>query len=94
MEEKDIEQYFVKRVKEYGGRAYKFVSPGNAGVPDRIVLLPNGIIAFAELKAPGKKPRPSQVVQIARFRKLGQTVDVIDTKEGVDAFLEFLGVAK
>ena len=40
--EKDVEQYLCKRVKEMGGKAYKFVSPGNAGVPDRLVVVPTG----------------------------------------------------
>lgn len=41
--EKDVEQYLCKRVKEMGGKAYKFVSPGNAGVPDRLVVVPTGL---------------------------------------------------
>ncbi|MDO5397045.1 MAG: VRR-NUC domain-containing protein [bacterium] len=88
MREKDIEQYLVKRVKERGGRAYKFVSPGNSGVPDRIVVMPNGVIVFVELKATGEKTRPLQNAQIAKLRKLGQKVQVLDTKDGVDRFLE------
>ncbi len=88
MREKDIEQYLVRRVRESGGAAYKFVSPGNAGVPDRIVLLPGGIIAFAELKAPGGRTRPLQDAQINKLRKLGQRVYVLDTKSRIDEFLE------
>ena len=61
MTEKYIEQKLVKAVKKRGGMALKFVSPGLDGVPDRIVLLPMGRIAFVELKAPGRKMRPLQV---------------------------------
>lgn len=55
MLEKHIESKLRKKVKELGGRAYKFVSPGNSGVPDRLIVLPNGKIGFAELKRPGRK---------------------------------------
>ena len=54
MNEKDIESRFRKAVKDAGGLALKFVSPGYSGVPDRIVLMPRGMMCFVELKAPGK----------------------------------------
>ena len=60
LSERDIEQRLVKAVKAKGGLAPKFVSPGFDGVPDRIVLLPRGRIAFVELKAKGRKMRPSR----------------------------------
>lgn len=84
MLEKDIENYLRLRIKSLGGRAYKFTSPGNAGVPDRLVLLPNSRIEFVELKAPGKKTRPIQDMQIKFLRKLGFTVHIIDSKELVN----------
>ena len=66
MLEKQIEQKLSLMVKQQGGMALKFVSPSFAGMPDRLVLLPDGIIAFVELKAPGKKPRP---LQLSRHRR-------------------------
>lgn len=87
MIEKDIEQYLVKQAKAAGGKAYKFVSPGNNGVPDRIVMLPGGKIAFAELKAPGKKPTALQVNQQRFIRNQGLPVTVIDSKEGADSLI-------
>ncbi|WP_273234217.1 VRR-NUC domain-containing protein [Ileibacterium valens] len=83
MKEKQIEQKLVKSIKQAGGLALKFVSPGNAGVPDRLLLMPNGIAAFAELKAPGMKPRALQQIQINRIRKLGFKVFVIDDPEQI-----------
>lgn len=59
--EEVIERHLVNEVKKAGGIAYKFTSPGRRGVPDRIVLLPNGKIIFVECKAPGEKPRPDSV---------------------------------
>ena len=85
--EREIERYLVKRVKEAGGKAYKFVSPGTIGVPDRIVVLPNSFLAFVEVKAPGKKPRPEQLVQLNRLKKLHQIVRVVDSKEEVDKLI-------
>lgn len=87
MTEKDIETYLRKQVKAAGGMAYKFVSPGNAGVPDRLVLFPGGRAAFAEMKAPGRKPTALQEVQIKRIESLGFMVRVLDSKEGVDMFI-------
>ena len=58
MIEKQVEQALRKAIRDRGGLALKFVSPGLAGVPDRIVLMPNRRVAFVELKAPGKHPRP------------------------------------
>ncbi len=85
--EKNIEQYLVRRVKELGGRAYKFVSPGNNGVPDRIVILPGGKIFFAEMKAPGRKTTALQNMQIKRLQDLGQKVYVLDSRESIDLCL-------
>ena len=53
MRESSIESKFRDEVKEVGGMAYKFVSPGNAGVPDRVVILQGGKSGFVELKRPG-----------------------------------------
>lgn len=88
MQEKDIEKYLVREVRDVlGGRAYKFVSPGNDGVPDRLVCLPGGIAVFVELKAPGKTTRPLQDVQIERLRALGFRVEVVDSYEAVGDLL-------
>ena len=87
-DEKTIEGYFTRKVKEHGGLAWKFVSPGHAGVPDRIVLLPNGKCCFAEIKAPGKKPRKLQKAVIKRLQKQGFDVWVIDSYEKAKAFVE------
>jgi hypothetical protein len=90
MRERDIEAYLRDQVRKAGGRAYKFTSPGNNGVPDRIVTLPGGRIAFAELKAPGKKPTPLQINQHRFIRNQGLPVVTIDSKEGVDEFIRQL----
>ena len=88
--EKSIEDYLRLRVKQAGGRAYKFVSPGNAGVPDRLAILPGGRIAFVELKAPGKKPTALQQKKIQELRSLGVLVTWADSREAVDRILAAL----
>lgn len=90
MREKDTEDYLRLRVKEAGGRAFKFVSPGNAGVPDRIVLLPDKRIAFVELKATGGKSTPLQTKQMNYIAGLGFSIWLIDSKEKVGALMQYL----
>ena len=86
MLEKDIERAFNKRIKELGGTAEKFTSPGRRSVPDRLVTLPGGDIFFVELKAPGKKPTEAQLRDHDRRRALGCDVYVIDNMEDARAF--------
>ena len=69
--EKEIEEKLRLSVKAHGGIALKFTSPGFDGMPDRLLLFPNGKIAFAELKALGKKPRPLQLSRHRLLRRLG-----------------------
>jgi hypothetical protein len=78
MNEKEVEQRLVAAVKEAGGWCPKFISPGTDGMPDRIVLMPGGYIAFVEVKAPGKKPRKLQIRRHVRLRHLGFPVFVLD----------------
>ena len=87
MTEKDVEQSLVKTVKMEGGLALKFVSPGVNGVPDRLILLPHGKIAFAELKAPGKKMRPLQIKRKRQLEQLGFSVYCIDGKEQIGGII-------
>lgn len=91
MLESIIEKYLVSEVKKQGGTAYKFVSPGHVGVPDRICLLPNGTVFFVELKATGKTTRPLQDRQIERIRTYGQRVYVADSREKIKEILELEG---
>ena len=87
MIEKIIEKKLVTEAKKAGGLAPKFVSPGWDGVPDRIVLLPDGKIGFVELKSPGKKMRPLQVRRKKQLESLGFKVFCID---GTDQIKEVL----
>ena len=81
MLERTIELKFVKEVKKTGGIALKLVCPGFIGMPDRLVLMPHGKMFFAEMKAPGQKPRPVQVKRHEMLRNLGFKVYVVDGLE-------------
>lgn len=78
MRESELEKKFKKMVCEAGGRAYKFVSPGNDGVPDRLVVLPGGRIGFVELKQKGEKPRKLQQYRMAELESMGCFTAVVD----------------
>lgn len=83
MREKEIEEKFRIAVKRAGGKAYKFTSPGNGGVPDRLVVMPGGRIGFVEVKAPGKRPTSLQDMRMRELAGLGCTVLVLDSPEGI-----------
>lgn len=92
MLERDIEKVLVDTVRTAGGRAYKFTSPGNDGVPDRIVCLPGGKIYFVELKTNTGRLTQLQSMQIKRLRDLGQQVYVTKGISGVCEFLRIAGL--
>ena len=88
MLEWEIEKKLVDGVRKLGGRAYKFVSPGNDGVPDRIVVLPGISPVFVELKTETGRLSSLQNVQIKKLKDLGQDVRVLYGLEDVKRFLE------
>ena len=88
MNEKIIERKLRETVKKLGGICPKFVSPGLDGVPDRLVLLPMGRIAFVELKAPGKKMRPIQLRRKKQLESLGFLVYCIDNIEQIGGVVD------
>ena len=87
MRESFIEEKLTKAVKQNGGVCWKFTLPGTAGVPDRIILMPKGNIAFVEVKAPGEKPRKLQLSRHRLLRQLGFQVYVLDALEGIDKII-------
>jgi hypothetical protein len=87
--EKAIENYLVNQVRKHGGRAYKWVSPGNIGVPDRIVMFSCWQKPmFVELKAPGGRLSAQQRVQHKKLRNLNAWVFVVSSKKEVDEFIQ------
>lgn len=94
MKESELERVFVNEVRRLGGEAFKWVSPGNNGVPDRIVMLPTGEIYFIELKAWDGTLRPVQTKMLERIRALGQEAAVIRGEDELIVFFEIIGRAE
>lgn len=80
--ENRVESLLYNGVKP-GGMSFKFISPGKAGVPDRLVCLPGGEVHFVELKADGGRPSKLQKRRISRFRKPGSEAAVLTGREEV-----------
>jgi len=79
--EKFIEAKVVAYAKSKGCLVYKFTSPSFRSVPDRIFVTPYGTVFFMELKRKGQQPTAAQAVEIAKIRKQGVEVWVIDNVE-------------
>lgn len=88
MREATVENRLIKRAKELGAWALKFLPFSVAGMPDRIVLFPGGHIVFVELKRPGEKPRPLQLKRKSQLEKLGFEVQVLYSLDTVDLFMK------
>lgn len=86
MLEKQIERKLTEEVKKLNGMCLKQTSL--AGIPDRLILLPGGKMAFVELKAPGEKPRKLQQVRIKQLRKMGFMCFVVDGPEMISDVLD------
>ena len=88
MREKELERKLVEGILKLGGMCLKFTSPGLAGVPDRIVILPGGRIIFVEMKAQNGRLSQQQQAVLARFTRLGADWAVVSTPELLNIFLE------
>ena len=85
--EKNTERYLCEKIEDHGGLAFKWVSPGVRGVPDRICLLP-GLLFFVEVKSEGKDLEPHQARRAMELEALGQRCYMADTKEAVNIIIE------
>lgn len=88
MKESAIEARLVKMVRERGGLCYKFVSPGNPGVPDRIVITPEGRTIYVELKTEVGRLANIQKWQLGEMKARGAEVRVLKGLDQVKAFVE------
>ncbi|MDL2252648.1 VRR-NUC domain-containing protein [Ruminococcaceae bacterium OttesenSCG-928-I18] len=88
MLEKDIERRMAKMVKDRGGLCYKFTSPGSPGVPDRIVITPDGRVYFVELKTTIGSAQKIQTWRMEEMRKRGAEVRLLKGLDAVKAFVE------
>ena len=88
MTEKTIERKFRELIRKRGGMSRKFVSPGNAGVPDRIVITPSGEVWFVELKTINGKLTPLQKQEIAKLEQQGANVRALHGWDEAKNFIE------
>lgn len=89
MLEKKIEKYLVDQCKAHNLLCRKVGWIGINGCPDRIIMTP-AITVWAEVKAPDKKPRASQLREHERMRAAGQSVVVVDSYEAIDLTIEYI----
>ena len=92
MRESELEKILVREVAAAGGKAYKFVSPGNDGVPDRIVVLPKGRVYFVELKSDIGQATKLQGVQIVRLVSMGCDARLVRGLAGLRDFFIHAGM--
>lgn len=88
--ESKVERQLINGVKALGGMTFKFISPGAAGVPDRIVILPGGTVHFVELKAQGGTASKLQQRMIQKLRCLDVTALILTGREQVMHYLDNL----
>ena len=88
--EKTIEKFTISATAARGGKAVKFSSPAQRGVPDRIILMPGGKVGFLELKGDGGKATPLQLHWIKLLQEMGFHAAVANSKESVIDFLDSL----
>lgn len=85
-----VEKYMKKEAEKRGYWCWKLTVPGVAGVPDRMIG-GKGQIVFVECKANSKcKPRPLQVARLEQIREAGHIACVIDSRDKVDEFLQYM----
>jgi hypothetical protein len=88
--ERGIENHLKQSVTRVGGLYLKFTSPGNNGVPDRVVIFPGGTVYFVELKRPGGKPRKIQQACMRRMRHTRAHVVMINSRKQADHFIKYI----
>lgn len=84
--EQTLEKYLCRRVKEFGGMCIKLT--GVTGIPDRLVITPNGQCVFIEMKVDGGRVAPIQQAIHRHLNALHCKVYVLWSYEMVDEFID------
>lgn len=85
--EKDIENKFVDDVAKLGCLAPKLEVEGDKGWPDRLIVMPNGKVAYIEFKRPGGTTSEHQKDKIAKLMRLGHNVIVTNSTKTALTFI-------
>lgn len=88
--EKAIERYLVDMAKQNGLLCLKYSNANMVGYPDRLLVLPDGQVAWVELKSKGRKPTRIQQLRMAELSAMGHDVKVIDNKVDIDELIKAL----
>lgn len=88
--EKALERYLVELVRKHGGQCLKYANSQQTGYPDRLILLPGGRAAWAEIKSRGKRPTRLQCIRMDELRQLGYRAEVVDSRTKALDFLASL----
>ena len=88
--EKDVEAHLRNEVLKLGGKAYKFVSPANRSVPDRIIIMPGGRVIFVEVKTTKGKLTKGQEREIKFLADMGCSVFTVYGKKEVDEIIRLI----
>ena len=92
-EEKKVERHLVNCIKLIGGEAYKFTSPARRFVPDRVCVMPQGILIFVEVKGSNGRLSSGQVRELDRLHAKGHACFVVESKEDVNTLVNKLNAA-
>ena len=85
--EKDVEARLRDRIKAAGGVSWKFVSPNNRGVSDRVALI-NGRTIYIEVKRDGGKMSALQKSFAEKITINGGEYALVEGMQGVDDFIK------
>ena len=88
MRERTVEQHLVAGLKKIGVPCVKFLPDLLKGMPDRMILLPEGKVIWCELKTKGGSLEPIQTVRHRELRKAGQQVEIVWSIEEADRLIE------
>jgi len=90
--EKDIERYLTAQANDRGALVRKLTYQGQAGAPDRMLVLPSGKVLFVECKAPGGRVTRQQHAELCALRKKHQLVAVVRSKDDVDSLFRLVSL--
>ena len=90
--EKAIERYLVERCREHGLPCLKYSNPNCVGYPDRLIVLPGGMVLWVALKSKGRKPSKIQLARMDELTDLGHSAVVIDNKAAVDELINTIAL--
>jgi len=86
MRESAVERKLFRYVRGLGGRAIKLRNTMHRGDVDRILVLPGGIVVWAECKRPGQRARKDQQRVHAWLRRRGHKVLIVDGTNWTQVF--------